>query len=610
MSSQAKSLLRALPFAILLLAHAWHYMPFLSDDALISMRYSQRLVEGHGLTWTEGTPVEGYSNLLWVLIVALPHWLGADLVMTVRALGLVFSLAVVFALRPRAERWSDKENLGSWVGMGFVAGSAPMAIWGIGGLEQAMLGGLLALSIAQLFRVLDGGMGDAKGLLSLSTLLGLICITRPDGPIFVVAAVVPIFLAARGLGLRPVLGRLGLLVAGPTLFYGGQLAFRLSYYGDYVPNTARVKISPSSTRLQEGWTYMSSGFFSVGPLSFVALALVFSMLVRRGARWKGAYLGAALLLWNSYLVVIGGDIFPGHRHFVVNVVLLAFALKCGVDDLKLAGWRPMARHSLTAAVLLLFIPFGQTQLELEANQLAIEERWEWGGKKVGLWLKQAFQEQQPLMAVTAAGCLPFWSEFPCVDMLGLNDHYLPRHLPEDYGSGPLGHEIGNADYVLEREPDIIAFHTGIGPCFKVGAELGRSALALKMYAPVSLKVDPSGLESGINTLLFFHRYSPKVGMREQGQNLMLGSYLFTELKAAAYFNGEGRIEVELLKEQPLEFHFTPTDDREWKVGAVAGADAALVKTEIESKKGMTWIHLSTESDQPVRFESVTLEPRD
>ena len=61
----------------LLWAHASFYLPFISDDALISMRYSQRLIEGRGLTWTDGSqPVEGYSNLLWVLLTALLGWLG------------------------------------------------------------------------------------------------------------------------------------------------------------------------------------------------------------------------------------------------------------------------------------------------------------------------------------------------------------------------------------------------------------------------------------------------------------------------------------------------------------------------------------------------------
>ncbi|MGB5702608.1 MAG: hypothetical protein WBM48_07315, partial [Polyangiales bacterium] len=50
-----------------LFVHARSYPPLTFDDAFISLRYAQRLLEGHGLTWTDGPPVEGYSNLLWVL---------------------------------------------------------------------------------------------------------------------------------------------------------------------------------------------------------------------------------------------------------------------------------------------------------------------------------------------------------------------------------------------------------------------------------------------------------------------------------------------------------------------------------------------------------------
>ena len=31
---------------------AWPY-PFFSDDSFISLRYSERLMTGHGLTWTD-----------------------------------------------------------------------------------------------------------------------------------------------------------------------------------------------------------------------------------------------------------------------------------------------------------------------------------------------------------------------------------------------------------------------------------------------------------------------------------------------------------------------------------------------------------------------------
>ena len=62
-----------------LCTHARHYLPFLADDALISLRYANRLLEGNGLTWTDGHPVEGYSNLSWTLLVALLGALGMDL---------------------------------------------------------------------------------------------------------------------------------------------------------------------------------------------------------------------------------------------------------------------------------------------------------------------------------------------------------------------------------------------------------------------------------------------------------------------------------------------------------------------------------------------------
>jgi hypothetical protein len=46
------------------------------DDAMISMRYAENLVQGHGLVWNPGeTPVQGYSNLGVTLVMAAVHLL-------------------------------------------------------------------------------------------------------------------------------------------------------------------------------------------------------------------------------------------------------------------------------------------------------------------------------------------------------------------------------------------------------------------------------------------------------------------------------------------------------------------------------------------------------
>src|SRR5437868_1208810 len=48
----------------------------LFDDAMISMRYARNLVEHGELTWNVGDAhVEGYTNLLWTLWMAILHLL-------------------------------------------------------------------------------------------------------------------------------------------------------------------------------------------------------------------------------------------------------------------------------------------------------------------------------------------------------------------------------------------------------------------------------------------------------------------------------------------------------------------------------------------------------
>lgn len=51
---------------------AGHRAPKFSDDAYISMRYARNLANGHDLRWNANErPVEGITNLLWTLWMAL-----------------------------------------------------------------------------------------------------------------------------------------------------------------------------------------------------------------------------------------------------------------------------------------------------------------------------------------------------------------------------------------------------------------------------------------------------------------------------------------------------------------------------------------------------------
>jgi arabinofuranosyltransferase len=80
------------------------------DDAYISFRYAHNLAEGEGLVFNPGEYVEGYTNLLWTLLMTLPEALGIPVHFFAVYLGLGFGLLALF------EAWRICRLLGlsSW----------------------------------------------------------------------------------------------------------------------------------------------------------------------------------------------------------------------------------------------------------------------------------------------------------------------------------------------------------------------------------------------------------------------------------------------------------------------------------------------------------------
>lgn len=448
---------------VVLAVHVRRYLPFIADDALISLRYARRLLSGHGLTWTDGPRVEGYSNLLWVLCAAALGRFGVDLILAVRMLGIAGTAAAVIALA-RANRSGPGSLPAATACLGFVLG-APVAVWAIGGLETPLVAALLAWSIALLLPLVDTPRPPARAVLVPGLLLALLCLTRPDGPVLVAGAALGLVLA-RGPGIRSALA----LVALPIAFVIAQVVFRRFYYGEWLPNPAFAKLGISLIRLRGGLGYVLRGLLWALPLLLGAASLVVAPgRDARGTR-RMVFLGALLVIWCGYVVAIGGDIFPARRHLVPVLLVLCFLAgdAAAVWSARLGSRAIMA----TAAGLLgLFLVL---QIRDPETQRARDEFWEWRGEVVGRLLARGFADRQPLIAVDPAGCVPYFSELPAIDMLGLNDRFLAHHPPHPIGSGRLGHELGNGKYVLDREPDLVLFSGPGGsahPVFPSGLQM-------------------------------------------------------------------------------------------------------------------------------------------
>src|SRR6187397_2859796 len=94
----------AMTLAAILMVLMWRVT---LDDAFITFRYARHLAQGYGLgAWNRtGDHVEGYSSLLWTLLLGGAAWLGVDIRIAAKVFGTAAALTVIAVLfRQRADR--------------------------------------------------------------------------------------------------------------------------------------------------------------------------------------------------------------------------------------------------------------------------------------------------------------------------------------------------------------------------------------------------------------------------------------------------------------------------------------------------------------------------
>jgi len=551
------------PACAVLAVHAWHYLPFISDDTLISLRYARRFIEGHGLTWTDGPPVEGYSNLLWVLLVSALGWLGVDLIDAARGLGLALSALGLAAVVHATRAQTLPTAICALIGCLWLALSTPVAVWAIGGLEQPLVLVLLSWALVWSFPLVDGRPVSSRDIALPSVPLALLCLTRPDGPLFAASVGLAVVMAGRLCWAS--VKRAALLGVLPIAAVLGQLAFRLVYYGEWIPNTARIKLVPSEKHMLGGWEYLQEGCWAMGPVLLPAAVAAMALLLERKMRPRALLLLVPTVVWSIYVVVIGGDIFPAWRHFIPLLVTSALAVSLAAEQVTRRVPRPWVTALLVVAATGLLTAHVLRQPEDPRNHRATTERWEWDGQVTGLLLKRAFGDRQPLLAVDGAGCVPYWSELPAIDMLGLSDHYIAHHPPHDVGRGQLGHAFGDGQYVWDREPDLIVF----GPRgrrearFRAGKQMQRRPRWERRYALIRAE---GRHPHKVRCWIFVHRTSDKVGIRRTDDQVVVPAYLFNgNSRTIARLNRGGEFVIRATSEHPASIENLVIPPGSWSV---------------------------------------------
>ncbi|MBL8752491.1 MAG: hypothetical protein JNK15_04245 [Planctomycetes bacterium] len=446
---------------------AW---PFVVDDAFIALRYSDRFAAGLGLTWTDGERVEGFSNPLWLLLVAAFRALGVEAVSTVRALGVAAAAATLaLLLRGRLLPASGPGLLA----VPILAATTMLATWSIGGLESTLLLLALTTGLDRLAAALasDEERGERRQWLRAGIAFAVASWLRSDAPLWVACGAAVALLATPRPGRVSRSQRLARLVGPTAIAVAVLVGARLAYFGEWVPNTAFAKVTPNAASLSVGLAYLANNAIALRALLLpAALGVIAFASPKHNALVAVAVVGT--VAWWLYVAAIGGDTFPRGRFLVPSLAALAVLAGHGLAWLAERG-----RGGRIGAWCVGLGCLGLAHFDAHAAPTHPSQRlstWEWLGKATGEWLGRAFANAQPLLAVEAAGAVPYYSGLPALDLLGLCDATIAKTpLVLDHGFVPA-HNCGNGPYALDRRPDLVLFATPPGsplPMWRSGREM-------------------------------------------------------------------------------------------------------------------------------------------
>ena len=284
---------------------------FLTDDAFISFRYARNLLEGHGLVFNRGERIEGYSNFLWVLELAL-LWgvFGLRPEHAAPWLSVAFTVGTIAAMLWWVARLPALQHrvLVGWMALGLVCSSATFAVWTSGGgLETRQFTFFIVLAVVCLNLYRD----SHRGLLMASMSLAAAALTRPEGPLIAVCCF-GWFAMERmvrdGWPTRLHWGKSACLVVPFVVLVVAHFLFRYTYYGEWLPNTYYAKhVRPW---YEAGFRYLWAAALETGLYLLLPLAVV--SLVKGWCRRRCLTYALPLLcivVHMGYIARIGGDHF-------------------------------------------------------------------------------------------------------------------------------------------------------------------------------------------------------------------------------------------------------------------------------------------------------------
>lgn len=475
MSERTRTIITAAGLVLVLglfLTHAAYYWHYISDDAFISFRYSRFLALGRGPYFNPGEHIEGYTNLLWMLILSPVIALGGEsaALPAAKIIGVLcgaLSLYLTFALCRFFCRLSERTS--SWAGpygvaaAGLVSVCPAYALNSTNGLGTTLLAACLMSGVFLGVQSTYSGRWRGAGLAFAAAAL-----TRPEGiALFSLFWIVQLLLVLTGVVFGPVSsesrrpplafqkGRAPrhLIVDGIIVgaFVAGHFVFRwIAYDSELLPNTYYAKLG-GFLKL-DAWTYIKEGILN----PFLGLIGIIPA-------WVGLFLCREIrkIVIPTFCVALAGallpfitgtDWMPGWR-FVIPFVPLT-------SSLVVAGWSHLGARltrrgwvGLLFALLcipLLFTTQSPVRRDLFGHTIVRAYGYKTGHTALAEWLCREVAEPGDSIALMDIGIVGYLCiDQRILDIVGYTDRLIAKS-----SGGFLSKEYDPA-YILDRRPDFI-----------------------------------------------------------------------------------------------------------------------------------------------------------
>lgn len=478
-----------LPCALLLWLQL-QYAGYIKDDTYIALRYSRNLAFGHGMVFNYGQRLEGYTDFLWIVLTVPAFWLGIDPVVWVKAMACLAGQAGLFVTYGIARHLGgDRTDAYGFAGAIAWCCSPTVVLWSMSGMEPTLMAVLCSGGILATVKLWEARVDEARARRLAwwaGLLLGAGALCRPEGHAVVMfAAAAGIADAVRQRRVpRPWLICAAILAALLVPYH----AWRLLYFGHWLPNTYLAKASAGSEVWKQGLMFAKELLgFQANPGIF-ALAVVSLALGWR--RWPARLLAAALAgFFVLYLVKIGEDEMKWFRLYLpvypLVVALGADGLRqIGQGSLKLARLLPdrfsvegRVAHAVAACLLVVVaVPVLRVCIGFALDNAERHDRYLDDSRRSFQAMARYVDERSEPGEVAVfqdMGAAPFTApDLRWVDTIGILDRHVADELSAT-GVNPFARDArkrlpGGAkalrdmdarlrDYFLEQDPAWISF---------------------------------------------------------------------------------------------------------------------------------------------------------